>query len=312
VNDAEIERIVADLVGLCRGRGLMESDAKIGSHLAAAIGMASDVDKPTLLAAVTEALSVALGTLPDDLRLVAMVAMGLDPDVRSETLEGRRAWTANHFHYAPRTAHRRALQAFELVAAELVRTRTEENEKSGWYLASLRVLLRMDLATPETLEERVVVSTVDGLVSMTNLVGIPRPGGGRPGLHTEVIFGAELVDQLQPSASVFRRHVKLPRPLRRGESHEYYTRTTVPDGEPMVPRYIYEPTRRNELFTLRIRFHPARLPAKLWLLDGTYRRAAEDPPSEALTALELDRLHEVCAIFRKPRLGLAYGIRWEP
>ena len=85
-----------------------------------------------------------------------------------------------------------------------------------------------------------------------------------------MLYGGSLIGSTWPTATYLRYTIRLPQPLRRGQSHEFGISITTPPGQPFNPRYAIQPLRRCDEFDLRIRFGAAaQAPNRL-----AHRRAA--------------------------------------
>jgi transcriptional regulator with XRE-family HTH domain len=183
----------------------------------------------------------------------------------------------------------------------------------GWFVESFSALLRLDTEPIEALEQRVIVATVDGLSELTTSVSVPRhptDADHAHGLESELLHGGSLELREQPYETYFKNVIVLPRPLRKGERHEYALRLRIPAGQPMAAHYAYVPFSRSDHFELRVRFNPRQLPRAVWALSGVptaviYERG---PLHETLVP---DRFGEVHVSFRSLRLGLGYGVCWQ-
>jgi transcriptional regulator with XRE-family HTH domain len=181
-----------------------------------------------------------------------------------------------------------------------------------WYIASFTALLRLDGDRVEAWEKRRIVSAVDGLAEIVASVNVPRhpdEPGQAPRLESELVYGGQIQARQHPYDGYFQDVIVLPRPLRAGQSHEYWLRMRLPAGQRMAPHYAHVPYRRSDHFELRVRFGPHRIPSLVWLLTGTpatviYRQA---PTAHLLTP---NRFGEVYASFRDMSPGLGYGISW--
>jgi transcriptional regulator with XRE-family HTH domain len=181
-----------------------------------------------------------------------------------------------------------------------------------WYIASFSALLRLDGPWVEAWEKRLIVSAVDGLTEIVASVNVPRHAddpGQAPLLESELVYGGQIQARQHPYDGYFEDVIVLPRPLRAGQSHEYWLRMRLPAGQRMAPHYAHVPYRRSDHFELRVRFGPDRIPSLVWLLTGTpatviYRQA---PTADLLTP---NRFGEVYATFRDMSPGLGYGISW--
>ena len=183
----------------------------------------------------------------------------------------------------------------------------------GWFSESCTALLRLDTQPIESLEQRVVVAAADGLSELVTSMSVPRrPGDRRPGhdLDVELLHGGSLELREQPFECYFRNVIVLPRPLRRGERHEYAMRFRLPPGQPMASHYVQVPLRRTDFFEARVRFSPERPPRTVWKLSGVPTAVIyEGEPTR--DRLLPDRFGEVHVSFRDLRMGLSYGVCWE-
>jgi transcriptional regulator with XRE-family HTH domain len=189
----------------------------------------------------------------------------------------------------------------------------DADNSQGWFVESFSALLRLDTEPIEALEQRVIVATADGLSELATSVSVPRHPADADqshGLESELLHGGSLELREQPYETYFKNVIVLPRPLRKGERHEYALRLRIPAGQPMASHYVYVPFSRSDHFDLRVRFNPRHLPQAVWTLRGAptaviYQR---EPLAEMLTP---DRFGEVHVSFRSLRLGLGYGVCWQ-
>lgn len=141
----------------------------------------------------------------------------------------------------------------------------------GWYAASFKALVRLDVDRAEATEQRTIVATNDGLSEIDISISIPRHSeddSPTHGLEVELLHGGALGLQEHPHESFFRNVVTLPEPLKAGDRHEYAVRMRIPEGQPMATHYVFVPLRRCDYFELRIRFDVYKLPRVVWELSG--------------------------------------------
>jgi hypothetical protein len=189
----------------------------------------------------------------------------------------------------------------------------EQAAPDGWYVESFSALLRMDKASPEAVEHRVIVATTADVSELATSISVPRhPADGTAvyELEAELQYGGSLELRDRPHESYFRNFIALPRKLDVGERHEYQLLLRVPSGQQMAPHYVYVPFCRCDRFDLRVRFCADRLPAAIFVLCGTptaviYERGT---PQEGLMP---DRFGEIHVAFRDLQVGRGYGIRWQ-
>jgi hypothetical protein len=318
--------VVTELKTLCRGRGLLAPDleARVGPLLARFAALDDVPERPARRAALATWLASRADALPDDLRLVARVALGLDPRARRRLLGERLGWLASDVGRDQRTIRRRADEALRLLAelvlaqalppskaAEPVGAASEE----GWYTENLEILVRLDGPDPEVLMERRIVAVEDTVESVTLAVSLPkapkacsdRPAGRD--LSADILFGGLLQRTERTSESHFRFVVLLPRRLHSRERHNLGLRLGIPPGQRMAPHFAFVPFARCDELVLRIRFPVAGPPSRVWLLQAVPPRTVDDEP-KGLPEFEVDRAGEVQARFTRLSLGLGYGFRW--
>lgn len=327
--------IATEIQALRRGRGLRGDVAgRIGPLLRelAASGRAEESAPPGAApAAGNDAaqlrrilggkLEVLAGRLPEDLRTAILAALALHPaTVDMRTYELRREWVARQVERVARTAERRIEEAQELlaqeIAAELARVRSRPAylaEQESWYIESFSAVFLLDGEVPEAVERRVIVPAVDGLAELALTLDVPLdPGSPRPPLLLQMIKGGELLRVEELARTRTRYLIRLPHPLRAGESHEYEMRIAAQPGGPLRDYYVFRPERRCDAFDLRVRFDRRKLPA--WVR----RVAAEDVHSynsfEGLPAADetvaVDSTGEVSASFSGLRPHYGYGLQW--
>jgi hypothetical protein len=326
---AGLTAIAAEVRALRRGRGLRgDVTHRIGPALrelagagqpgpGAPSGAASDAAQlRERLGAELESLA---GRLPGDLRTAVLAALALHPDTRDmRTYEQRREWLAREIDRVARTAERRVDEAQDLlaqeVAAELERRRARPAraaEAEAWYTARFSAVLLLDGEYPEAFERRLIVSNQDGLAELTLAVDVP-VDAGRPRLplRLAVIGGGELVTVEELARTRTRYLIRLPRPLRAGESHEYEVRIGVLPGEPMRDYYVFRPERRCDHFDLRIRF--GRRPAWVRRVCAedvhAYNSHAGVPPAGQLVSV--DPAGEARVSFGELRPHYGFGLQW--
>ena len=271
------------------------------------------------LAAVLAELSLRL---PEDLRKAILAALALHEETREmRTYELRREWVARQVERVARTAERRIDEAQDLlaqeVAAELAQRRGRRAalpDAGQWYIERFSAVFMLDGETPEALEHRVIVSAVDGLTDLTVAVDVP-VDAGRPRLplELEMIEGGELVLVEEKARTRTRYVIRLPRPLREGESHAYAMKIRVLPGGPMRDYYVFRPERRCDSFDLRVRFDRRRVPAWVRRVDGedvhaynTYDGVPAD--GERVT---VDHTGEASASFSGLLPHYGFGLQWD-
>lgn len=308
-----------ELNHLRRGRGALGTSVaqRIGPALREICGIVEQDDPSAMGRKLTLRLTETATRLPEDLRIVAMVGLGLHPDADQRFLDDRLEWLAQRWKCGERTVVRRLNEAIHHLAQELVREEQRGLPKAdpdGWYVESFKALLRMDVDPPEALEDRIAVATVDGLTELATSISVPRHPDDKSETHqidVELVYGGRLELREQPYETYFRNVIALPAPLNIGEQHKYAMRVRLPGGQPMAPHYVHVPLRRSDHFELRIRFDPARLPRMVWRLTEVATAVIyEDKPTSDI--LEPDCFGEIQCEFRNLRQGFGYGLRWDP
>jgi hypothetical protein len=254
--------------------------------------------------------------LPDDLRLALRVGLALHEDVQQyRFLEERMYWLAQRLDRDVRTARRRvdeAIRSAEMMAATTVPS-GDDLAYDDWYLERFRALLHLDGTQPTAIEERTVVAKHDSLSEIAISTSIPRPAGTDREVHDAdltILYGGSLARLERPSDTYFRCFVRLPEPLKRGQSHELGVSVTIPADQPINPRYALQPLRRCDEFDLRIRFGEGRRLTGVWKLAGIPRGMADDFAA-ASARVELDDAGEVHLHYQHLQVGFVYGARWE-
>jgi hypothetical protein len=313
-----ISQVIGELKELRRGRGLRADDihTRVGEGLRMACAITRMDDPALVRRKLALRLTELSAKLPSDLNLAATVALGLH-QVDGEFLDRRIAWLAEAFDRDPRTARRRVDSAFQLLA-ELLYDVGMRNRKAGsyscdgWYIESLKVILRMDLDLPTLTEERRIVAQVDDLDELSLFLSAPRAPGipDYENLRAEMGYGGEIVETQRVSSAHSRFVVRLPDPLSLGQRHDYCIHFKSYSRAHMCPYYVFTPLRRCEEFTARIRFDRDHPPRIVWRINGLPAKAYEDftPGDDRLT---VDRVGDIAIEFYDLQQGLSYGLQWQ-
>lgn len=303
-----------ELGQLRRGRGVMAEDLpdRLGPMLSGLAGiepggMVDDIRKR--LIGFLEDLAAGL---PDDLRTAFAVALALPEDVRFRFLDERMQWLAAWLHRDVRTARRRADEAIRLIDAAVAARSGAGGAYKDWHLSRLGAQLNLEGTAPLAIEERTLIADRDDLAEIWIATSIPAPHGvpvkGRRA-KLEVIYGGSLTGCTWPTATYLRYSIRLPRPLRRGQSHQVGVSVATPPGQPFNPRYAIQPLRRCNEFDLRIRFGVAAPPGSVWRIDGLPRGMAEDLADPG-ALVRPDASGDIHLRYQHLQLGLVYGARW--
>lgn len=314
--------LAQELTQLRRGQGLHSEDVvlRIGEELRLACSIGPDEDPATVRRKLIDRISVAVETLPPDLRLAVQASLALSPAAQHRFLKDRMIWLGAQIDRDPRTAARRALSGFTLLAERITgdaadpAVATNEYAPDGWYVDRLRATLRLTTDPVQLLEERIIVATKDGLDEVAVSWSVPKaaalPEGAR--VEADLIYGGDLVRSEELSTPTYwTGRIRLPRPLRAGEQHEYHVRVTTVARRYFRPYYVLSPYRRCDEFDLRVKFDPQDLPERIWRLGGVpHRMVDEGLPRDP--EVRVDSVGEVMLQFSNLRQGLSYGLQWTP
>jgi len=311
--------LTEELKRLRKGRGVHASNIgeRAGPALRRLCGIRPDDGPAAIRDRLTTTLTELAARLPDDLRLALLVELGLHAVATAPKLGERLDWLAGQLARDARTARRRAdlaCERFTEAVGELpdAQPNGRPEEDDGWYVRRFTALVKLDGKAPEVTETRMVVATRDGIGELDTEFSLPRhPGDRRPNhdLGVSLLYGGRLVRRRRRSESHFSFSVELPAVLGTGQHHEYALQLRVPDGQPVRQHYVFIPHRRCDLFEMRLRFDPRRMPRRLWRVTESPLRVVDDGvPSGEL--LRPDAAGEVHEIFPGPRQGFAYGVQW--
>lgn len=312
------ELIAAEIKSLRKGRGVHAGsfDQHLGPLLTEFIDAGDGSDISELRQRLTRELNRCAASLPDDLHDVVLASLGIYGQTRHLPYFGDRIdWLAQKSDRTSRTLLRRLAVAEQLLAEEIAKEMTRRGGRTvaapdGWYLDESAVMLRLDTPTPESHERRRIVATRADLSEVMAWMDVPRDRDQpRMKLEMEIVYGGRLVRREEPSRSRFHFVIQLPAPLQPGDTHEYEMILRVPHGDQMQPHYVVTPECHYNLFDLRVRFDPERLPAWVRRIDGeTVRMFADPQPGDQRIAL--NALGEAQVRFRNPALYLGYGLQW--
>ncbi|MFC0105199.1 hypothetical protein [Kibdelosporangium aridum] len=311
------EIVKENLVRLRKGRGVLARDleSRVRPDFTELFGATADSGS-VLREKVIGYLDELMADLPEQLRRAARCGLNLPPSTDGDTLQQRLSVLAAEFYCDERTARRRMDDAFLQMAAQADRGQVPMpgvgHGGIGWYVDVFDAVLRLDMANPEAIERRTIVATAASLDRIVTSIDVPRHPSNhstRVELTREMMFGGLLAGTGQGSSTNFSTEITLPRTLHRGERHTYGLIARIPPGQEMVNRYVYVPYRQCRYFTLLVRFHPDRVPQRIWRHEGVPHSAVNDEPRPG-TELEPNLAYEVSAQFRDLINGCAYGIQW--
>jgi hypothetical protein len=312
--------VAAEIRLLRKGRGVQASglEARLGPLLRELAGSPHPGEVAALRHSLIAELNSCSAPLPEDLRTAVAASLALTARTRQMPYFGDRVtWLAGHLSRDYRTALRRIDAAEQLLAEEVARELLRRRGRTadtpgGWYLEEFRALLRLDTATPESIEHRRIVSTRADLKEVMAWLDVPHdPGQPGPDLQAEIMYGGRLIRKEQPARNRFHLMVELPAPLQPGQQHEYGLIVRMREGIPMRPHYILTPECQCNHFVLRVRFDTERLPVWARRVDGETVRMFEAAQPAGRMAVP-DATGEVEEEFRNLTMYLGYGLQWQP
>jgi hypothetical protein len=304
--------LVEELKTLRKGRGVFVSqiDERVGTGLRTVCAVTEEDSPAEIRRKVCTRLEHLARNLPADLRVAVMAAFAISPDARLPLYQDRVSWAATKLNRNPRTARRRIDDGIhhiaQLAAVSTLPSVIRSTPAFAWRIAELRSAMALDRDRPEVLQSRRIVAELDGLTEFDLAITADSPDG----LEVDLFHGGTLVARGLTASDRFRFSLVLPRPLARGESHDFAMRVRLPPQTPMRPHLACVLTYPCDLLDLSVRFHRDRLPGTVWLLRNAFQRDIHDvvPPGERM---EVDHAGECNVRFREVTAGMAYGLRWD-
>ncbi|HYS37428.1 MAG TPA: hypothetical protein VEO01_17560 [Pseudonocardiaceae bacterium] len=319
-NDVVVE-LIAEMKTLRKSRGINVAQVdRIGPTLQTAFGVEPDDGPADIRRKVGGGLGRLARSLPEDLQLVVLAAFGLIPEARQPFYQERARWAGGQLGRDERTVRRRMDQGInqlaELTAAQLAGKPAAADEPPGgrWHTDTLRALLNLDRAAPEAFEFRRIVADqhdlteIDLAVTLTGTSGDTLPGD--PNLAVDVLYGGSLVRRTMETARRFGLALALPRPLDRGEEHEFALRFRVPAGQVMRPHFVCVMKQACDLLEVRVKFDEKRPPAAVWRLTKVFQDDLDDPAHRG-DMVPVDSAAELRIEFAHVSPGFAYGVQWD-
>jgi hypothetical protein len=313
--------LIGELKTLRKGRGLFVSQIgdRVGDTLRTVCAVTDEDGPAEIRQKVGDRLENLARNLPADLRVAVMAAFAIAPDARLPLYQDRVSLAAAKLNRDPRTARRRiddGIQHIAQLAAALSPIESPRPMASTeWHTAQLRVDLALDRERPEVLDCRTIVADRDDLRELDLAMTVSIPGTHGPAPHprtlgVDLFHGGTLVARGMESSDRFAFSLVLPRPLARGETHDFAMHVRLPADAPLRPYFACVLKHPCALLDLRVRFDRARLPARVWLLRDAFQRDVNDavPPREPV---RVDEAGEIRARFGDLNPGMAYGARWD-
>ena len=307
-----------ELRRLMRGAGLAAPDLApvVGPRLKELCRVGPGDGPDVLRSRLCDLVRRHAAVLSEDYRRAVLVALALHPDATHRFLGDRlRSALSSYNRDAIRTIQRLAIKGLERIAESIEGEQAGGSGNryvpTGWYYESLSSTYRLDLAPPELRERRRIVATQDGLDRLVVSLSAPRcrDGSAAPHIRLEVVAGAELVAQSLAAPGHIQGTIRLPRPLRVGDRHDYEVVFVPSSRSSIQPYYLLTPLRRHDDFEVGIRFDRSDPPDAVWRLDGVPRVLADEFGS-AEDLVSPDEDGWVHARFHLLSSGLSYGFRW--
>jgi len=302
--------LIEELKTLRKGRGVFVSriDERVGAVLRRVCAVTEEDGPAEIRRKVCARLESLARSLPADLRVAVMAAFAIAPDARLPLYQDRVSWAARKLNRNPRTARRRIDDGIQHIAqlAAVSDPVPAGRQGAAWRIAELRAAMTLDLDRPEVLQCRRIVAETDGQAEFDLAVTAASPSG----VVVDLLHGGTLVERGPAASDRFGFTLVLPRPLARGETHDFALRVRLPDDTPMRPHLACVLTYPCDRLDLRVRFHRDRLPRTVRLLRRAFQRDIDDvvPPAEEVP---IDHAGECHVGFRDVTAGMAYGLRWD-
>jgi hypothetical protein len=315
------DQLLEDLKRLRRGRGLAGLELhSLTPSLHAVSGAGPDATPDEVMERLRLELARLTDSLPQELREFAMVALNIgwaEKGTAELPLAQRIDQLAERRSRDSRTVRRHIDEAMNQLAdaaiAEEYWAETGRQESAAeWYIKSSRAILRMDLPSPEAMDEREIVvlgSPLGGISLPFTLPRHPDDHSDSHQLQTEMLFGGKFVVTQRVSDSRFDIRIQFPRVLQPGEAHRYAIINRVPDGQRMAPRYVFVPYRRCDEFELLVRFSEHAVPADVRRVTAAFHREIDERQPDT-QIIHPDSAGEVRLRFTNLRVGFGYGLQW--
>src|ERR1700754_3464822 len=222
--------LIGELKTLRKGRGLFVSQIgdRVGDTLRAVCAVTDEDGPAEIRQKVGERLENLARNLPADLRVAVMAAFAIAPDARLPLYQDRVSLAAAKLNRDPRTARRRIDDGIQHIAQLAAATAPTPRPAASaeWHTAELRVCLALDRERPEVLHYRTIVADRDDLRELDLAMTVSTPGSPGPAPHprelgVELFHGGTLVARGMESSDRFAFSLVLPRPLARGETHDF-------------------------------------------------------------------------------------------
>ncbi|MEC3982141.1 hypothetical protein [Amycolatopsis sp. H20-H5] len=319
----KIDALMTELKVLRKGLGVQAKSlpSAVGTHLREACGVVDGDTPGQVREKVVTTLLDLIDRLPETQRRTAKILLGFDVGA-DQRYTARLTQLGDGADRNVRTMQRRADDVIYLIAEAACSrsatgtpaSRAAAIGEGPWHTSTLEVSMVLLDVGAEVFETRRIVSHVPGLKEIEHSISLARPAPtGEPldliGLGIDVVSGGEVHSERMVSSTRVAFQLRPPRALDAGDEHDFFFRIRVPVL--LAPFYCCTPEFSCERFELNVRFDRARLPDRVWRIDGELSKDAEDsfPIREQLTASSSGEVH---ADFRDLRPARSYGIGWHP
>lgn len=306
------EALLLDLKALHQGRGIRRPRVRswLGPQLLALLQATPDNSDAELRVALARLLARHSQPLPRDLRYLFRVAVGLEMDL--PLLEGRMIQAAEALDRSSRVLRRRLREAEILVADSLLHNRDGGGnwwDAQGWQWMGVGIHLLLREAAVLTLRQEVLALSaqqkfIHELFTIPGMAAHEEP-------TFEAVAGVNILQVDRRGPTRWQLSMELPREMLPGDVLDTTVRIRVPRAAALRPYVVLAPVREYSSAEVEVDFGTASGATSYWVLDGIL-------PSDLTTSgpmpIPLESLPAVGRVQRSftPRVGLAYGIAWQP
>jgi hypothetical protein len=308
----EVHHLVGELKNLRQGSAIVDAvgNERLSPTIRATFGLRDGDDAATVRARMLGRLRAALRALTDEEGAAVTVAFGLSPEYRGRYYKDRVEKFAEERDVNPRTVRRWVDSGLEPLARALLDAEAEPERGTGWWTDRLQLTLALDEPCVEALEIRRVVAARDGVTELDLAMTLTDAEPGQlDRVGFRMLYGGRLRIGPKESSDRLAMTLALPRPLRRGEVHEYALRVRLPEEFPLRRHCVCLPRYHCGDFDLRVRFPIDHPPAWVGRLVGVYQRDIDDD-AVAAEQVPVDGVGEVHTAFTNLPPDRATGIRW--
>ncbi|MFD9735653.1 hypothetical protein [Umezawaea sp. NPDC059074] len=317
---ASAQSLMTELKALRRGRGVQVPGLhrQVGPALREACGIDESDGADVVREKIRAWVLTTVHAFPEELKLAVTTPLALHDEAQHAFLAHRIQWFADKIGRDSRTTRRRIDEGLTRLVEAAARehapltTRPFATE-DGWHTTVFEALLRLDRSSPTCTERRTIQADRDGIDKVTWSLTLPpaTPDGGPGDLDVQVLQGVELISADRLSPRRFLLHLRLPRTLTAGETHQFSLEVGIPVGQPMRPTYTFWPERVCERFRLAVRFSQDALPTAVWRTDGAFPGDTDDMV-ESDDPLTINDIGEVEVSFEDLEEHRGYGVQWRP